>query len=93
MRRKPINIGKEKWDYKAVDKDALKKQVKRARHYLSQIEVNAQRGSILVDLDYGEVFDAVENIYNIVGIGELAADNAKRKEVEDKELREKGLKQ
>lgn len=91
MAYKPMKI-KETWDYRKVDQAELQKQVKRARHYLNQVELNVQRGSILVDLDYGEVFDAVEQIYQIADIGKLAADNAERHRKEQAELERKGLK-
>lgn len=91
MAYKPMKI-KETWDYRKVDQAELQKQVKRARHYLNQVELNVQRGSILVDLDYGEVFDAVEQIYQIADIGKLAADNAERYRKEQAELKRKGLK-
>lgn len=79
MAWKKLNIGKERWKPAKIDKEALEEQVRKARHYLKQVETNSKIGSINVDIDYGELFDAVEALYGIIGIGRLAEDNAKRK--------------
>jgi hypothetical protein len=55
------------------------------------LEMSVKVGSILTDIDYGEAFDALEKIYGIAMIGDLATDNAHRKEKHTKLLKEKGL--
>ncbi len=67
-----------KWNHKDIDSKELERQVRLVVHYAYSIQTNAKRGSILTDLDYGELHNAVESIYNIAKIGDLAQQNRDR---------------
>jgi len=77
-------VSRDRWNHRDIDSKALEKQVRMAVHYASRLQTNAKRGSILTDLDYGELHNAVESIYNIAKIGDLAQDNLRRKRAEEK---------
>lgn len=91
MPRKKQKLKQERWVPSQLDKDRVEFLCKSARGSLKALENNVKRGSILSDLDYGDAFKAIEELYTACGIGELAADNAERREQEQEDLKRKGL--
>lgn len=60
----------------------LTEQIKLARHYLTRVAEGYKIGSVNTDVDYGNAFDALEKVYQLAEIGELAEDNRTRLERE-----------
>lgn len=62
-------------------------EIRIAQHYLTRVFDGYRIGSVNTDVDYGYVFEAVERIYQLAEIGELASDNKARLERERRERR------
>jgi hypothetical protein len=75
--KKPV---KGKWDNTKLDLEGVDVQLKLIRHYSNAIAKGLEVRSINVDVDYGELFDAVERLYGMMRLDLLAQDNKMRAE-------------
>ncbi len=67
-----------KWKPREIDKKAVNKDLDAIIFLCGRIGVDLERESILVDVDYSEVADLVDGLYNKMDIGSLAQDNKRR---------------
>lgn len=75
---------KKKKDWtRGMDTEGVKKSLARIRWLTYKIEKDVSVKSILTDMDYGDLADEVDKLYELANIGILAQENKERKEQYD----------
>ncbi len=78
---------KDLWRPQDIDLRAVKDMVEIIRGMCKRLEREAHLQSINLDLTYGNMFTAIEDLYGILNIDKLAADNKRRHDKHMKETR------
>lgn len=81
------DMAKDLWSKKVLDEENIHVQIDRAIFYLGKLSTDVYYGSILTDLDYDEVVQAVEKLYTLLRIDLLAQDTQRRHDAHMEEVR------
>lgn len=77
-----------RWKPDKIDKEKVRDLVRDARFHLQRIEHLVMLDSYFLEDHYGEAFEAMEELYNVLDLGNLVQDNQARMNKHMKKVRE-----
>lgn len=75
------------WKPEKIDQEKVRDLTNHVRFYLTRIQNAVSLRSYMTEDYYGDMFECVEELYNVLDINALAQDNRRRFETEKKRVR------